>query len=445
MLRKKMGGLSKPEMVPAFDFLYDDYTPEGLPVRFYIAKGGRGKGATWQIARRLIYKAHTQNSRILCTRSVQNSIAESVHRVLCDQIENLGYSEFFEITANHIRSKVSDSEFLFRGLNDLTVQSVKSMEGVTDVWVAEAEDMGDRSWRVLRPTIRAKGSKFWIDYNPEDERSPTNQLATVKTPRAAIVRHVNFDENPFFPPELEEERQEALFAIENAANEDLREEAQAEYNHVWLGACRKVSKASIFGARYRIEALEPNVGPYKWSGPYDGADWGFSTDPTVRVRCWVRSDIVPIYRKNDKGKQIAHYPSDLYIEYEAFGKGVENNDIGTLFDQIPNARSTKCLADCSRPETISHVKNDGYLIEAAKKWSGSVEDGIAHIKGYRAIIIHPRCKETEKEAKNYKYKVDRLTGEVTTDIVDADNHCWDAVRYALDKVIQHKRGAHLGG
>ena len=81
----------------------------------------------------------------------------------------------------------------------------------------------------------------------------------------------------------------------------------------------------------------------------------------------------------------------------------------------------------------------GGALEAA------VEDGIAHIKGYRAIIIHPRCKETEKEAKNYKYKVDRLTGEVTTDIVDADNHCWDAVRYALDKVIQHKRGAHLGG
>lgn len=435
MLREKMQGLTRPPSAPAFEFLYQSHTDAGIPARFYCAKGGRGKGATWHIARRLIDKAHTQHSRVLCTRAVQNSIQDSVHFVLADQIQNLGYGEFFDVQNNRIRSLVSGSEFIFRGLNDLTVQSVKSMEGVTDVWVAEAEDMGPRSWRVLRPTIRSKGSKFWVDYNPEDEKSPTNQMFTVNIPRSAIVRHINFDENPYFPAELEEERQESLLMVANAINDEAREEAQNEYNHVWLGHCRKVSKASIFGARYHVESFEPRVEAGEWDGPYDGADWGFGVDPTVRIRVWIWT--------KPTGRQW------LCIEREVVLRGVDGNalDLRELpkgFDDFPDSRHTLIRGDCSQPQTIGYMFNAGFRIEAADKWSGSVEDGYQHMRGaYDGIIVHPRCPATAEEMKKHSYKTDRLTGDVLPDIIDDWNHCIDAIRYAIDPLIQRTRGGHL--
>lgn len=430
-LETKRRSLGKPKVLPAYEFLYETRMPNGEPVRFKCAKGGRGKGASWAIADRLLDKAHTQPSLVLCTREVQNSIADSVHRLLKNRIQALGYGEFFHTTQNSIKSLVSGSEFLFRGLSDLTVDAVKSMEGITDVWLAEAHNVGAKSWLVMEPTIRTDGSTFYIDYNPDADNAPTNVKFTTECPDNAIVRHLTFADNPYFPKELEKLRQQALKRIETAMNEDARMQAQLDYNHVWLGHTRKVNKASIFGARYQVEEFVPHDTPGKWEGPYDGADWGFSEDPTVRIRLWVHT--APNGRRR------------LCIEREAYGVHVETNDLPAMFDVFPDSRKTKIRADNARPETISHMKNAGFLIVAADKWKGSVEDGVAHMLGYDVIICHPRCKYTETELRLYSYKTDRLTDEILTDIIDANNHCMDAARYALDPVIQRKKGAHLFG
>jgi phage terminase large subunit len=430
-LEEKRRAVGKPKVLPAYEFLYDVRMPNGEAVRFKVAKGGRGKGASWAIADRLLDKAHTQPSLILCTREVQNSIADSVHRLLVNRIRALGYGEFFNITQNSIKNRASNSEFLFRGLNDLTVDAVKSMEGITDVWLAEAHNVGAKSWLVLEPTIRTEGSTLYVDYNPDAETAPTNKKFTVDVPDNAIVRHLTFKDNPYFPEVLEKLRQQALQLIANARNDDEREQHQLDYNHVWLGHTRKVNKSSIFGARYQVEEFVPHVSPGKWEGPYDGADWGFSQDPTVRIRLWVNT--------TDAGRR------RLCIEREAYGVGVELMDLPAMFDVFPDSRKVKIRADNARPETISHMKNAGFDIKAADKWKGSVEDGIAHMKGYDVIICHPRCKYSEIELRLYSYKVDRLTDDILTDIIDANNHCMDAARYALDPVIQRKKGAHLFG
>lgn len=435
-LRQKLGQIHPPELPPAFLFLYDT-------ARYKVAKGGRGKGASWQIGRRLLYKALMQRSLILCTREVQNSIADSVHRLLKTQIKRLGYSEFFVVTAHSIKCLVNDSEFIFRGLNDLTVENVKSMEGVTDVWVAEAESMGVKSWLTLDPTIREEGSEIYVDYNPDNPLSATNIMFTKECPPDALVRHLTFRDNPFFPATLEKLRQNALARIANAPNDDARQQAQLDYNHVWEGHCRAVSKASIFGAHHIVEAFTPNVDPGEWSGPHDGADWGFSTDPSVRVRCWIHT--MPNERKR------------LCIEREAYMVGCENRWLKHLFDgkvQVsgdewkdgpdgawPDSRETRILADNARPETISSMKNDGFNIAACEKWKGSVEDGIEHMRGeYDIIVVHPRCQKTAEEMLLYSYKLDKHTDEPTTDIIDKFNHCIDAIRYALEKVMKRKRG-----
>lgn len=119
-----------------------------------------------------------------------------------------------------------------------------------------------------------------------------------------------------------------------------------------------------------------------------------------------------------------------------------------MIKRIPGIELHTVRADSARPETISHVKSKGEnedrenlpLIVGAEKGKGSVEDGIAHLRSYKEIIIHPRCKKTLNEARLYSYKVDRLSGDVLTDIVDAHNHYMDALRYALEPVMKKKRG-----
>lgn len=422
-LEEKRSLVGKPDVIPAYEFLYWTHTPEGILIRFKVPKGGRGKGASWAIADRLLEKAHTQYSLILCTREVQNSIADSVHRLLINRIRALGYSEFFHYTKNSIVNKMTGSEFLFRGLNDLTVDAVKSMEGITDVWLAEAHNVGAKSWLVLEPTIRTEGSTLYVDYNPDTEDAPTNVKFTIECPDNAVVRHLTYADNPYFPEVLEKLRQQSLASIENAMNEDARAQAQLDYNYVWLGHTRKVGKASIFGAFHIIEAFDPLTDPGEWDGPYDGADWGFSQDPTVRLRVWIHT------KPNGKKR--------LCIEREAYGIGVEIKDLPAMFDVFPDSRKTKIRADNARPETISHMKGAGFRIVAAEKWKGSVEDGVEHMRGvYDIIVCHPRCTYTAKELVAYSYKVDRLTSEILTDIVDKDNHCLTA-----DTLVETALGA----
>jgi phage terminase large subunit len=96
-------------------------------------------------------------------------------------------------------------------------------------------------------------------------------------------------------------------------------------------------------------------------------------------------------------------------------------------------------ADSARPETISYMKRHGMpRIEAVKKWQGSVEDGVEFIKSFERVYIHPDCPEIAREFRLYSYKVDRQSGDIKPDIVDANNHYIDAFRYALAPMIRNE-------
>ena len=118
--------------------------------------------------------------------------------------------------------------------------------------------------------------------------------------------------------------------------------------------------------------------------------------------------------------------------------GCDTVDLPELFDTVPESRKFRIYGDSARPETISHMRMQGFDIVAAKKWKGSVEDGITHMRGYKKIVIHERCKHTIDEFKKYSYKVHRLTKEITPDIMDENNHHIDGIRYSLDQLIQNK-------
>lgn len=407
-----MNVVGRPPIPTAYEFLYQK-------ARYKVVKGGRGKAASWSFARVLVDLGHTRKLRILCTREVQNSIKDSVYQLLVDQIHLLGYTEFYHIGASVIRHKITGTTFIFRGLNDFTVSSIKSIEGINIIWVAEAHNMGAKSWRILTPTIRAGGSEIWVDYNPEEEDGATHQKFTVSPPSNSIVRHINYDQNPYFPPELEQERQDDFDKIAMAPNEEARLQAELDYNNVWLGHPRKIGMASILGGRCVFEDFEtPNNVHFM-----HGGDWGYADDPNALVRCFESED-----------------QTILYIDRESVGYGVELDEIPDLFDAIPTARSHKIYADSSMPSVISHVKKKGFDIEGAEKWPGSVEDGIKFLKAYKKIVIHKtNCPNMVSEAKLYSWKVDKHTKKILPIIIDAHNHGWDAVRYALWRRIKNKK------
>lgn len=372
--------------------------------RYKCWYGGRGSAKSWCVARLLLIRAYRERIRVLCTREFQNSISDSVHQVLKTQIDSIGLSEFFDVQANKITSKTTGSEFTYRGLHH-NVSEIKSFEGADICWVEEAHNISVESWKVLIPTIRKEGSEIWVTFNPDQEDDPTYQKFVVNPPDDAIIRMVNWRDNPWFPDTLRAEKDYCLRVDKDA------------YEHIWEGNTRRISNAIIFSGKWEDKAFEtPENARF-----FFGADWGFSQDPTVLIRSFVDRDC-------------------LYIDQEAYGVGIEiGSETEQIFDTIGESRKWRIKADCSRPETISAMNRHGFDIVGAKKWSGSVEDGIALLKSFQKIYIHPRCKHTIEEFKHYRYKVDRVTQEVLPIIVDDFNHCIDAIRYSLDGYVMKEQ------
>lgn len=373
------------------------------PARYKVLYGGRGGAKSWSIAGMLICLAMTEKVVILCTREFQTSIRDSVHRLLSRRIDELGLGRYFDVQKGTIICTKTGSEFIFAGLADKTVDSIKSLEGAKYCWVEEAQTVSDRSWQLLIPTIRAEKSEIWISFNPDEETDPTYQRFIKNPPPNAIVCRLNWDDNPWLPDVLKEEK-DNLYASDP--------EAAA---HVWGGQCRRYADAQILRGRYRVQSFAPD--PATWDGPYHGVDFGFAHDPGVMIRCWI-------------------WEGDLYVEYEAWGVGVETDLLPSLWDSIPNARAYVARADSSRPETISQVQRLGFKrVQACQKWPGSVQDGVEYLRSFQNIIIHPRCVQTAIEARLWSFKRDRLTGDVKPEVEDKNNHCWDAIRYALEPLI----------
>jgi phage terminase large subunit len=366
--------------------------------------GGRGGAKSWSIARALVLLAYAGKLRILCAREFQNSIQDSVHRLLTDQIWALGLREFFDISQTSITS-ASGSQFLFKGLRK-SIQEIKSTEGIDICWVEEAQSVTSGSWEILLPTIRKPNSEIWISFNPFEEDDPTYQQFVIEPPPDSWVQKVGWEDNPYFPDVLDAERR-YLQSIDLEA-----------YDHVWGGNPKTLTDAVIFGKRTRVEGFEtPENARF-----FFGADWGFARDPTALIRSFIKDEC-------------------LYIDHEAFGFGVEIDHLPALFDKVPASRAWPIKADAARPETISYMRRQGFNISPAAKWDGCVEDGIEHLKGFKAIVIHERCKHMNDERRLYRYKVDAKTGDVLPLIVDKHNHGWDATRYSLDGYIQ-RRGSN---
>lgn len=392
------------------------------PRRFKVFYGGRGSGKTANVVSYLIEKARFRNSRVGCFREIQNSIKESSYAELVDEINRKGHTQEYRCVDGEITHHTTRSKFVFRGLWR-NITAIKGMAGLTDVFCEESENISQVSWDTLIPTVRAAGSEIIIVFNPNKETDPTwtnfvepyidKMVDGIYQDDDIIVVNVNYIHNPWFTEELKQHMNQM-----KAVDYD-------RYLWVYEGKFNKRSDEQVFGGKWRVDNFE--VKP-DWHGPYFGMDFGFSTDPTAMVEVYIEE--LPGGRRN------------IYINREYGKVGLEITDTPAAMEQsFPMAKRARWYADCARPETISHIKRSGFDIHPCTKWPGSVEDGVTWLRGCDSIIIHERCKEMQNEAAMYSYKVDKLTGNVLTDIVDAFNHFWDAVRYALnDHIVQRGSG-----
>jgi phage terminase large subunit len=341
--------------------------------------------------------------RAVCGREVQNSIKDSSKQLIEDKINSLGVSSLFRITEKEIIGP-NDSLFVFKGLQNHTTQSIKSLEGFNRLWIEEAQTVSQKSLDLAIPTFRTPGSQIWCSWNPELDTDPVDVFFRENdSDKNVICVRANYLDNPFFPQELRDDMER-----------DKRRDPD-KYAHVWLGEYKRNSETRVF-KNWRVEEFERPVGTiYRL-----GLDFGFAIDPTALIRCSIDGNA-------------------LYIDHEAVMVGCEIVNMPDLLRRVPDSDKWFITADSARPETISHLQKHGYpKITYAKKGAGSVDDGVEFLKSFD-IIVHPRCVETIRELTLYSYKTDRLTGAILPYLEDKNNHIMDALRYACEGIRQARK------
>ena len=396
--------------------------PKLIPVfqgeaRYRGAYGGRGSGKTRGFAKMTAVDGYRLgrmgvSGMLLCAREHLNSLDESSMEEVKQAIASESWlSAYYEMGEKYIRSRDGRIKYGFTGLRH-NVSGVKSKARILRAWIDEAENVSEAAWRQLIPTVRDQDptgqwkSEIWATWNCENEHSATNKRFRLSPPTNAKITQLNWSDNPWFPAVLEQERLD-----------DLKNRPDT-YEHVWEGAYLVITDAQVFRGLFEVDEFTPDS---DWNGPYHGLDFGFSQDPTAGVQLYI------------KGKT-------LYVRREAVKKKLElDHTPRFLTEEIPQIAMHVIRADSARPESISYLFNHGFpRIIAAHKGPGSVEDGIAYIKSFERVVIHPDCPETAREFRNYAYKVDKLSGDILPKPLDTYNHCIDAIRYALEPMMKMK-------
>jgi phage terminase large subunit len=375
--------------------------------RYKVLYGGRGGAKSWGIARALLIKGAKDPIRILCAREFQTSIKDSVHKLLCDQIESLGLLGFYEITQTAIRGK-NGTEFAFVGLKN-NVANIKSYEGVDICWVEEAQTTSRLSWNILIPTIRKQNSEIWISFNPELESDETYQRFVSNPPTDCIVQKINWSDNPWFPETLRLEK------------DALKERDEEAYNQVWEGLCRQTVDGAIFAKEMQQAEKDGRITrvPYDPAKPVHAIfDLGWSDSTSIWFLQYVGMETRLIRYIEDNQKTMTHYLATMQT-------------FGYVYDTIwlPHDAENKTLAAAGR-SIDDIVRGAGYKTQILPKVP--IVDSIN-----AARTIFPNCyfdRENAAEGleclRHYRYEVDPETGQFSRNpLHDHYSHGADAFRY----------------
>lgn len=382
------------------------------PARHRVFHGGRGSGKTRSLAKMTAVKGYQfaeegREGVILASREHLNSLDESSLEEIKAAIRSEPWLlDYYDIGEKYVRTKNRRVSYAFAGLRH-NLDSIKSKARILLNWTDEAESVSEGAWRKLVPTIREEDSENWVSYNPESPESATHRRYIENPPTNCVVTEINWRDNPWFPEVLNQERLD---------DQRLRPET---YDHVWEGAFLTLTEAQVFSGKFIVEEFEPGSG---WDGPYYGIDFGFRPDPLAAVEVWIHAN-------------------RLHVRREAYSTKIEIDGTAPFIkEHIPRIAEYAARADSAEPKTISYLMRNGLpRIEPVKKWPNSVMEGVRYMRGFEKIVVHPDCDGTAREFRLYSHKTDRLTGDILPEIIDANNHAIDAIRYAIAPLIKAVR------
>lgn len=237
----------------ALDYLFAPTMPDGVtPVRYRVGYGGRGGGKTENYARALLLKGAAAPERYLCAREYQNSIKQSVHKTIADQITALEMNYLYEVQQNLIKHREIPTEFIFEGLHG-NIDRIKSYARIKTAWIEEGQSTLKDSFEKLDPTIREPGSEIWVSFNPELETDFMYDYFVLNPPPDALVRKLTYRDNPWFPEVL------------RRLMETMKRRDFDAYLNVWEGE----PKLLLAGAVYAEELRACRAGGRICDVPYD--------------------------------------------------------------------------------------------------------------------------------------------------------------------------------
>lgn len=377
-------------------FLMEPATTQPGGGRIKVLHGGRGSTKSESVARACLIKGMSRPRRILCGREVQSSIRESVHQLLQQIIEQNGLHDFYTVKNDFIRG-VNKTEFIFKGLKHDSA-SIKSMQGIDIAWIEEADKVSASSWKYLIPTIRAgypdpgyepdEVSEIIIVLNPELEDDYTYQNFVVHPPSFAIVKEMNWRDNPFFPAVLEAER---LEMFSDPKKKD-------EYLWIWEGKTRKSLEGAIYANELRDAEADNRITkvPHTKGTPvhtFWDLGWGDKSAIWFVQRVGLSWHVIDFYENS--GQHIDHYLLEMQKRSEDFGyiygthhlpHDAQNNYPGqkrTVESQV-RAEGQRTVRIIPRVSKKANGINAGRTI-FGESWFDreKTADGVNHLRRYR--------------------------------------------------------------
>ena len=396
------------------------------PHRYKVAWGGRGGTKSWGFARALLLLGARKKLRILCVREVQDSIKQSVHRLLKDQIQLLGLGAYYKVLDTAIRG-INGAEIDFTGLSSLTVESIKSYEGYDICWVEEGQSISDPSWIILIPTIRKEGSEIWISLNPELETDPTYDRFILNPPPDTVHMQINWRDNPWFNEILEAERQHCKLTDPEG------------YKNIWEGKC----KPAVAGAIYYKEVQDIEADRRILNIPYDPMlrvhvvfDLGFDDSLAVglvqknlseiRIIKYLEYHQTTLDVMSADLKELRYNWGDVWLPHDGFNKtlnagGKSTADILTRLGWSVKDKSEITIVGVEDGIRLARMALRRFYFDAqwtAAKFNPSPPKG--------QTVLTNRLIEC---LKRYRRKINKETGVAGSPVHSEHSHGADLVRY----------------
>ena len=372
--------------------------------RYEVYYGGAGSGKSHFIAQKILFKALNDKRKVLIIRKTLNSQKDSCWRLVLEQLDQWQIRRYCKVRITDYAIELpSGSTLLFKGLDD--AERIKSIVGITDVWIEEATELIEEDFDQLDLRLRARASdlQMFVSFNPiskvnyvyrkwfSENAAPGEDTLIVKT---------TYKDNRFLPEEY-------IKSLEKKIHTN-----PTYYKIYALGEFCSLDK--LVYNNWKVEYFEP---------PTDGKlvvglDFGFTNDPTAIVASIVKDD-------------------DLFIFKEYTGTGKTNQQIADIITNMGFSKST-IIADSAEPKSVAEIRRCGIQrIRESQKGKDSIIHGIQRLQGYN-MHVHPSCENIITELENYSWIKDKATGEYTNKPIDMFNHSLDALRYSLQALDQHK-------